>query len=179
MRYPMMFAGASLSLLMAFSALAAPDKDSGATTPTATLLARSALLGIQLNVRERRQKGQIATLTMACVEDLDVELLTPVYQRSLLHEWNAKTLAASDAFLLTPLGQKVAKISLLEVYPVLKQVPPEPVPELTGAEQHELEAFSLTDAGQKLFSKQGFTSEASRQSERAAIRGLALSCGLE
>jgi hypothetical protein len=137
MRYPLIFAGMSLWLFVAFSALAAPENGSNAATPTATLLARSALLGMQLSVRERRQKGQIATLTMSCIESLDVEELTPTYQSSLMLEWGAITLAASDAFLATPLGAKVAKISLLGAYSALKQVPPEPAPELTSAEQDE------------------------------------------
>lgn len=179
MRYPLMFAGVSLWLLVAFSALAAPENGSNAATPTATLLARSALLGMQLSVRERRQKGQIATLTMSCVEDLDASSLTPVYLASLTREWGHTVLAESDAFFRTPLGEKVAKISLLGAYSALKQVPPEPAPELTSAEQDELAIFIQTEAGLKLQSTRGFTSEASRQSERSAILELAQSCGLE
>jgi hypothetical protein len=179
MRSTWTFAGLSLGLLLALPAPATPEAGTAALTPTATLLARSTLLGMQINVRERRQKGQIATLTMSCVESLDVEELTPVYQSSLTQEWGATTLAASDAFLMTSLGEKVAKISQLDVYRILKQVPPEPAPELTSAEQSELAIFSQTDAGLKLFSNRGFTNEASRQSQRSKLLELAQSCGLE
>lgn len=179
MRYPLIFAGMSLWLFVAFPALAAPENGSNAATPTATMLARSALLGMQLNVRERRAKGQIAELTMSCIESLDVEELTPTYQSSLMLDWDATTLAATDAFFATPLGEKVVKASLLAAYVALKQVPPEPAPMLTEAEQRELEAFQRTPSGIKLYSTKAHASEASRQMQQSKIHELLQSCGLE
>lgn len=156
-----------------------PAPLTSAPAPTATLLAKAALVGIKVNVRERRAKGQIASLTVACIEDLDESALIPVYQSSLEREWGPQLLAESDTFLATPLGEKIARISMVEVYAALKHTTPEPAPVLTFQEEAEWAKFLDTPAGRKLVSKKSLSTFESRQSHRNAIIALSQSCGLE
>ena len=166
-------AAAVLATLLA--AHAAPGL---AATPTAsaTLLARSTLLGVQSAMREARLGNKISVDAATCVQSLQPVALVPVFETAVRDNWSAADIDAIEAFLATPAGRKYAERSVAQARLDAGDTLTAPMAEYTEDELAALERFRKTPAGAQLLSRTEFANPKSRQAIQARLLELLTGC---
>jgi hypothetical protein len=149
-----------------------------AATPTnsATLLARSTLLGLQGAMREARLGNKISVDAATCVQSLQPVALVPVFETAVRDNWGAADIDAIEAFLATPAGRKYAERSAAQARLDAGGTLTAPMAEYTEDELAALERFRKTPAGTQLVSHSEFANPKSRQAIQARLLELLTGC---
>jgi hypothetical protein len=173
MRHTTTLTAAALAALLATSAFAA-----SAATPTAsaTLLARSTLVGVQAAMREARAGNKIGADAATCVQTLQPTALVPVFETAVKDNWSATDIDAIEAFLATPAGRKYAERSVTQARLDAGEPLTTPMAEYTEEELAALDRFRKTPAGAQLVSRSEFANERSRKAIQSRLLDLLTGC---
>jgi hypothetical protein len=173
MRHTTTFTAAAFATLFAACSAAAL-----AATPTAsaTLLARSTLIGVQAAMREARAGSKIGADAATCVQALQPTALVPVFESAVKDNWNAADIDAIEAFLATPSGRKYTERSVVQARLDAGEPLTAPMPEYTEEELAALDRFRKTPAGAQLVSHSEFANERSRKAIQARLLDLLTGC---
>jgi len=173
MRHTTTLTAAALAALLATSAFAA-----SAATPTgsATLLARSTLVGVQAAMREARAGNKIGVDAASCVQALQPAALVPVFETAVKDNWSAADVDAIEAFLATPAGRRYIERSVVQARLDAGEPLTAPMPEYTEEELAALNRFRKTPAGAQLVSHSEFANERSRKAIQARLLELLTGC---
>jgi hypothetical protein len=139
-------------------------------------MAQPVLLGMQLSTRKAAQRKTISEMANACVQSLRPNAFYGEVERILIASFSEKELAAIDRFFRTPVGQKYLRYGVLQLYSVVGERAPEPLPTFSDSEYKEIESFAVTPAGQMLVAGRVMQSHAARQAYDARIGELLESC---
>lgn len=162
-----------------FAALLATQAIPGmAATPTAsaTLLARSTLLGVQSAMREARLGGKFTVDAATCVQSLQPGALVPVFETAVRDNWSAAEIDAIEAFLATAAGRKYAERSVTQARLDAGETLTAPIVEYTEDEVAAVDRFRKTPAGTQLIGRSEFAKAASRQAIQARLLELLNGC---
>lgn len=162
-----------------FAALLATQAIPGkAATPTAsaTLLARSTLLGVQSAMRDARQGGKITADAASCVQSLQPGALVPVFETAVKDNWSAAEIDAIEAFLATPAGRKYAERSVTQARLDAGETLASPIVEYTEDEIAAVDRFRKTPAGAQLIGRSEFAKSSSRQAIQSRLLDLLTGC---
>ncbi|NKI94006.1 hypothetical protein [Rhizobacter sp. SG703] len=167
----------TLNALLA-TLLAASAATAAAATPTAsaTLLARSTLVGVQAAMREARAGNKIGVDAATCVQALQPAALVPVFETAVKDNWSAADVDAIEAFLATPAGRKYTERSVVQARLDAGEPLTAPMPEYTEDELAALNRFRKTPAGAQLVSRSEFANERSRKAIQARLLELLTGC---
>jgi len=144
---------------------------------TVSVLARPALLGMQLSVRRGQQLGKVPPQVVQCVQSLRESSFNVVLASLLVERLSQKEVQAADEFFGTPVGKKFGRHILLQVFEAAGEQLPEALPDFSEAEYKELEDFSRTSAGDKLLVRKVLEDADARQAMSSQIQSLLGSCG--
>lgn len=164
------------TVCLAAASLGAQAQASGPSN-TVTMLAKPALLGMQLSVRRGQQLGKVPPQVAQCVQSLRESSFTIVLASLLVERLEPKEVQAADEFFGTAVGKKYARHTLLQVYDAVDEKAPEALPDFSAAEYKELETFSRTSAGDKLLVRRVMEDADARQAIGSQIQSLLGSCG--
>ncbi|KQU67167.1 MULTISPECIES: hypothetical protein [unclassified Rhizobacter] len=172
MRYTTMLTATVVATLLACAGTAA------AATPTAsaTLLARSTLVGVQAAMREARAGNKVGVDAATCVQALQPAALVPVFETAVKDNWSAADVDAIEAFLATPAGRKYTERSVVQARLDAGEPLTAPMPEYTEDELAALNGFRKTPAGAQLVSRGEFANERSRKAIQARLLELLTGC---
>lgn len=165
----------NLALLSVLALVSIPSALANAPA-TEEALARSALVGMQLSVRKAAAQGKMPDTMVACVERLSADSFIPIFRSLLEQNLSAAELATAEKFSQSEVGRKFAKAGIAQAYVAFGEQPPEPVTDVSESEYREVEQFSQTAAGQKLWSQKIIESPAARSAVTAKIGELLDSC---
>jgi len=143
---------------------------------TADFFAQGAYTGMQLSVADAEKQGKIPSAAAFCLKALKYSQLVPVIESLLRTSLTADELAKSDAFYSSGAGQKNAKQGLLQIYAAKGHTPPEAMPAFTAKERSEIDTFSITKAGTKLFKERVLETPPARKAISDKIQEMVQSC---
>lgn len=166
-----------LAVLLIGAASVRAAEPTGQDAALAEVFARPALVGMQLSVRRAVTDGKVPSAILACVDALPPNSFNAVYDAALKENLSAEEAADTSTFFSSPVGRKYAKYGVLQIYAAVNVALPESLPEFSQAEYKELEAFSATEAGDKLMVKKVLEGDDVRQMVGARARELLRSCG--
>jgi hypothetical protein len=167
--------GSRLALFSVLAMMSVPKAFANAPA-TEEALARSALVGMQLSVRKAAAQGKVPDDVAVCVARLPSESFVPIFHSVLEQNMSADEIAAAEKFFQGEVGRKFAKAGIAQAYVAVGEQPPEPVPDVSESEYAELEQFSRTAAGQKLWVQKVMEGPSVRQAISARIAELLDSC---
>jgi hypothetical protein len=147
-----------------------------APTASATLLARSTLIGVQAAMREARAGNKIGADAATCVQALQPTALVPAFETAVKDNWSAADIDAIEAFLATPAGRKYAERSVTQARLDAGEPLTAPLIEYTEDEVAALDRFRKTPAGTQLVSHSEFANERSRKAIQARLLDLLTGC---
>lgn len=159
-----------LLLAAAQAALAAP-------TASATLLARSTLLGVQSAMREAQQGGTVSVDAATCVRSLQPTALVPVFETAVSDNWSRGEVDAIERFLATPAGRKYAERSVAQARLDAGERVADPLPSYTDEEIGEVDRFKKTAGGAQLMGRSEFANPKSREAIQGRLLELLKGCG--
>ena len=140
------------------------------------MYAKAALVGMQLSVKHAEAQGKVSLAIARCIYELSDDSFTPVFTRLLINNLTQEEIAVAEAFAGTTTGRKYAKLGLLQIYLVVGERSPEPLPSFTPNELASIEAFRATSAGNKLVDQKVLESPASRAVHGQQIQELLRGC---
>jgi len=153
------------------AALAAP-------TASATMLAKSTLLGVQSAMRDAQQDGKVPRDAATCVQSLQPVALVPVFEAAVADNWSAGEIDSIEKFLATPAGRKYADRSVAQAQLDAGDRLVPPMASYTDDEIADIERFKKTPAGTQLMSRSEFANPQSRQAIQARLVELLKGCGV-
>jgi len=157
--------------------VAAAQAAQAAPTASATLLARSTLLGVQSAMREAQRGGTVSIDAATCVQSLQASALVPVFETAVSDNWSRPEVDAIERFLATPAGRKYAERSVAQARLDAGERVADPLPSYTDEEIGEVDRFKKTAAGGQLMGRSEFANARSRDAIQGRLLELLKGCG--
>ncbi len=140
-----------ITMSTAFAALAYNSEADAERLVSAMKFDQSALVGMQISAKHSFQKGKTSRKVLDCVMSRTRRDFTPLFARIYRSLLSPSEVLEAVAYFESPSGKNYTAIGITQLYRRFNEVPPEPAPSLTAADESSLVLFYNSPTGKKLF----------------------------